>query len=121
RTADGWDHEGQSARGPFRSDPETDEATDYRTPGQTCAGRAHQNADAGLPPLQSECLSVSQHNRWVPVTPALLICVMHRFEGLCKNPLPRARRTYAFSLRRASVCPCICRIFTQLTPPHAWR
>jgi len=35
--------------------------------------------------------------------------------------LPRARRTYAFSLRRASACPCICRIFPQLTPPHAWR
>ena len=39
------------ARGPFRSDPEIDAATKHRTPGQTCAGRAHQNADAGLLPL----------------------------------------------------------------------
>jgi insertion element IS1 protein InsB len=33
----------------------------------------------------------------------------------------RARWTYAFSLRRASAFPCIGRIFTQLTPPRAWR
>jgi hypothetical protein len=49
-------------------------------------GSAHQNADARLPPLQSEYLSLPQRLLCIRGSTEHLHSLMHRFEGLCKKP-----------------------------------
>ena len=89
---DGWDSEGQSARGAFRSEKEIDAAAGHRTPAEASGRRAHQNADARLRALKGQRLSLSRRNRFL--VRAKRVILIPPFGGVGQKS-----RNWMFSLR----------------------